>query len=159
MLSQSISCRSHAGLGDMGDPQSPKGSCPFVSRRNFTQHCHRHHKRRNFLDGLSRLTFLQQAVTFCLLKQAATSSSLCAENKVPARQGRVWLNAPSSCFGKAILQHSYVCWCIGFGVGFNDQNEAYVPQDWLCVLSLVPPPAAPCQEGVEVEEDAGELTL
>lgn len=85
LLSQSTSCRSHTGPGDMDGPQSPNGSCPFAAGRTFTQH---RRKRRNFLDGSSRLTFLQQAVTFHLFKRAATSSLLRSGNKGPARQGK-----------------------------------------------------------------------
>lgn len=94
---------------------------------------------------------------------SSTPSLLCSQNKAPARQGRGRLNAPSSLFWKAMLQHSFfplwVCWCTGFGIWFNDQNRTYVLLGLWCVLSVVLPPAAPCQEDVEVEEDAGELKV
>lgn len=120
----------------MGGPQSPNG-------RSFTQHCHRHYKRRNLLDGSSKLALLQQAVTFHLLKQAATSSLLCSKNKAPARRGRRERKDECSklLFGKAMLQHScfapWVSWCAGFGVRFHDQNGTYVLLGWWCVLSMV----------------------
>lgn len=165
MLLQSQGCQRASpaghtqGLGTGVVLKSPNESCPFSVGRSFAQHCHR---RRNFLDGSSRLTFLQQAVTFHPLRWAASSSLLCSENKAPWRKGER-LTAPSSCFGKAVFQHScfplWVSWCTGFGVRFNGQKGACVPLDWWCVLSVVPPRAALCQEDVEVEEDDGELTL
>lgn len=42
----------------------------LLQGEGLQQHCYRCHRRRNLLDGSSRLTILQQAVTFHFLKWA-----------------------------------------------------------------------------------------
>lgn len=126
------------------------GAAFLLQGGGLRQRCCRHHRRRYLLDGSSRLTILQQAVTFHFLKWAVTSSLLPSENRASARRGKGWLCAPSSCFREARFKLSWFClrawWHTRLGVIFNRQNRLDVPLDWFCILSIVLPTAAPCQQ-------------
>lgn len=76
-------------------------------------------------------------------------------------EGRGRVNAPSSSLGRqsfstlALPRESPGAQDLGSDLMTKMEPMSHC---W-CVLSVVPPPAAPCQEDVEVEEDAGELTF
>lgn len=150
MLGKSISCRSHAAFGDIAAPPFLNGWCLFAAGRRFIATLIWAHSRRNLLDGSSRLTILQQPVTFHFLKWTVTSSLLTVEDRVPARHGKGWLHTPRSSFKKARFQLSCFslqgCWHTELRVIFNHQNGGNVPLNWISVLSVVPPTAAPCRE-------------
>lgn len=126
------------------------GAAFLLQEGGLWQRCYWHHRRRNFLDGSSRLTILQQAVSFHFLKWAVTSSLLPSEKRTSARPGKGWLRTSSSCFGEARLQPScfslWGCWHTELRVIFNHQNRPKVPLDWFCVLSIVLLTVAPRQE-------------
>lgn len=130
-------------LGTLLLLRSWMGGAFLLQGGGLSQRCYRHHSRRNLLDGSSRLTILQQPVTFHFLKWTVTSSLLTVEDRVPARHGKGWLHTPRSCFKKARFQLSCFslqgCWHTELRVIFNHRNGGNVPLDWISVLGVVPP--------------------
>lgn len=133
VLGKTISCRSHAALGDAGALQCPNRCYLFAAGRGFTATLLQAPQKEEFARWLKQADNPAASCHLPFSQVSSPSSLLFSENRASARSGTGWLCAPSSSFEEARLQLSCFslqgCWRTELGVIFNHQNRADITLD------------------------------